>query len=351
MAFNDRKGKGIDMAAAVMMEKKEKRRTDDMQDKLSTGMSFDDAWVRYNSQLPEKPDTPAYIKGNQVEIGPGQEHHLPHELGHVVQQKLGIVRANAMHSSDAALNTDPCLEHPADEIGDGQRVDVIQKKADSVVQRALDGPRAIAANNLKKCVEEAYNILENIIEALNINKQRTAEQSAAIKAASNSIEEVLKPELQPKQSTLQYAHNMIALSLEIREKICGDVVEAAAAGIRIKEIASEIYEAMKVIDSTQQVFSKTKFDEITAYLFYTTSCLVTIQLMCNNLYLHGASERLRFILTSVEYTKNDISSLENARKDLETSFNPGEINEYLDRATDHIIRVQNTILECLSIIP
>lgn len=35
---------------------------------------------------------------------------MPHELGHVVQQKLGIVRANAMHSSGVALNTDDSLE-------------------------------------------------------------------------------------------------------------------------------------------------------------------------------------------------------------------------------------------------
>lgn len=87
---------------------------------LSPGLSFDDVRVQYNSVLPTRLDTPAYTQKNQVEVGSGQEHHLPHELGYVVQQKMGNVRANGRHSSDAALNTDPGLEHQADEIGTGR---------------------------------------------------------------------------------------------------------------------------------------------------------------------------------------------------------------------------------------
>ena len=88
----------------------------------NTGLSLHDVRVHYNSDLPMKLDALAYTMGNQVEIGPGQERHLPHELGHVVQQKLGIVRANAMHSSGVALNTDAALEHQADEIGAGKEI-------------------------------------------------------------------------------------------------------------------------------------------------------------------------------------------------------------------------------------
>ena len=87
----------------------------------STGLSLDDVRVHYNSALPAKLDALAYTKGNQVEIAPGQERHLPHELGHVVQQKLGVVRANAMHSSGMAMNTDASLERQANEIGAGKR--------------------------------------------------------------------------------------------------------------------------------------------------------------------------------------------------------------------------------------
>lgn len=88
----------------------------------STGMSLNDVRVHYNSILPAKLDALAYTKGNQVEISPGQERHLPHELGHVIQQKLGVVRANAVHSSGTLMNVDETLERQADEIGAGKRV-------------------------------------------------------------------------------------------------------------------------------------------------------------------------------------------------------------------------------------
>lgn len=85
-----------------------------------TGMSLDDVRVHYNSDRPAKLDALAYTRGSQVEIAPGQERHLAHELGHVVQQKLGAVRANAWHSSGVAMNTDAALERQADEIGAGK---------------------------------------------------------------------------------------------------------------------------------------------------------------------------------------------------------------------------------------
>lgn len=101
----------------------------------STGLSFDDVRVNYNSKMPAKLDALAYTQGNRVEIGPGQECYLPHELGHVVQQKLGLVRANARHSSGTLLNTDAGLERQADEIGAGKRIDIVQRKESNVVQR------------------------------------------------------------------------------------------------------------------------------------------------------------------------------------------------------------------------
>lgn len=94
----------------------------------STGLSLDDVQVHYNSGLPAKLDALAYTQGNHVEIGPGQERHLPHELGHVIQQKLGLVRANAMHSSGVPLNTDTGLERQADEIGAGRGHAIIQRR-------------------------------------------------------------------------------------------------------------------------------------------------------------------------------------------------------------------------------
>lgn len=105
----------------------------------STGLSFDDVRVNYNSKMPAKLDALAYTQGNRVEIGPGQERYLSHELGHVVQQKLGLVRANARHSSGTLLNTDAGLERQADEIGAGKKVDIVQRVGDNVVQRSGKG--------------------------------------------------------------------------------------------------------------------------------------------------------------------------------------------------------------------
>ena len=101
----------------------------------STGISLDDVRVHYNSDRPAKLDALAYTRGSQVEIAPGQEQHLAHELGHVVQQKLGAVRANARHASGVAMNTDPVLERQADEIGAGKRVEIVQRMGENVVQR------------------------------------------------------------------------------------------------------------------------------------------------------------------------------------------------------------------------
>lgn len=110
----------------------------------TSGFSFDDVRVHYNSDRPKKLDALAYTQGTEVYLGPGQERHLPHELGHVVQQKQGIVRPTARHESGALMNTDRALERQADEIGAGKRVDVRGGGDYNVVQKcggSKDPPR------------------------------------------------------------------------------------------------------------------------------------------------------------------------------------------------------------------
>ena len=84
-----------------------------------SGLSFDDVRVHYNSDKPRKIGALAYTQGTQVHIGPGQERHLRHELGHVVQQKQGIVRPDRESTLGTPINTDPLLERQADLWGDG----------------------------------------------------------------------------------------------------------------------------------------------------------------------------------------------------------------------------------------
>ena len=77
-----------------------------------SGLSFDDVRVHYNSDKPRRIGALAYTQGNQVHIGPGQERHLRHELGHVVQQKQGIVRPTTWING-LPVNDSPELEHAA----------------------------------------------------------------------------------------------------------------------------------------------------------------------------------------------------------------------------------------------
>lgn len=102
----------------------------------STGVSFEDVRVHYNSDKPEQLDALAYTKGSDVYLGQGQERHLPHELGHVVQQKLGYVHAESRHASGERLNTNPALERQADLIAAGGfRISHRGAAVEEVVQR------------------------------------------------------------------------------------------------------------------------------------------------------------------------------------------------------------------------
>lgn len=78
-----------------------------------SGFSFDDVRVHYQSGKPARFGALAYTQGNQVYIGTGQERHLGHELGHIVQQKRGRVRADFMIGGQP-VNDDAALELQAD---------------------------------------------------------------------------------------------------------------------------------------------------------------------------------------------------------------------------------------------
>ena len=64
-----------------------------------SGVSMDDVSVHYNSDKPIQYGALAYTQGNDVYLGPGQEQHLGHELGHVIQQKQGRVSVTGSASA------------------------------------------------------------------------------------------------------------------------------------------------------------------------------------------------------------------------------------------------------------
>ena len=81
----------------------------------ASGISMDDVRVHYQSDMPKKIKALAYTQGQEVYIAPGQEEHLEHELGHVVQQKQGKVSPTDKRYG-LPFNTDMALETEAGQI-------------------------------------------------------------------------------------------------------------------------------------------------------------------------------------------------------------------------------------------
>jgi hypothetical protein len=82
-----------------------------------SGMSLDDVKVHSNSSKPAQFQAHAYAQGSDIHLGPGQEKHLPHELGHVVQQKQGKVQPTKQLKGNVNINDNPQLEKEADFMG------------------------------------------------------------------------------------------------------------------------------------------------------------------------------------------------------------------------------------------
>ena len=82
-----------------------------------SGLSMDDVKVHRNSDKPAQLQAHAYAQGTDIYLGPGQEKHLPHELGHVVQQKQGRVKPTLQKKGNININDNIDLEKEADVMG------------------------------------------------------------------------------------------------------------------------------------------------------------------------------------------------------------------------------------------
>lgn len=81
-----------------------------------SGMSLDDVKVHHNSDKPGQLQAHAYAQGTDIHLATGQEKHLAHELGHVVQQAQGRVQATTTVEG-VAVNDSTVLEKEADKMG------------------------------------------------------------------------------------------------------------------------------------------------------------------------------------------------------------------------------------------
>ena len=81
-----------------------------------SGVSIDDVNVHYNSSKPADLNALAFAQGNEIYVSAGQEHQLPHEAWHVVQQKQGRVKPT-IQTRGAQINDNIRLEQEADLMG------------------------------------------------------------------------------------------------------------------------------------------------------------------------------------------------------------------------------------------
>jgi len=157
-----------------------------------SGFSFDDVRIHYHSDKPARFGALAYTQGNQVYVGAGQERHLPHELGHIVQQKRGGVRAN-FNIGGQPVNNDAALERQADTYARQARSlpsenvasypPARHEKESGVVQRIIpqfDGQRC-------KAEIERWNAL--IANKNALHARYTLGNNAAIDALIRNLEE------------------------------------------------------------------------------------------------------------------------------------------------------------------
>jgi hypothetical protein len=83
-----------------------------------SGYDLSNVRVHANSDKPAGVKALAYTQGSDIHVAPGQEHHLPHEAWHVVQQAQGRVSPTMQMHGWIPVNDDEGLEREADMMGD-----------------------------------------------------------------------------------------------------------------------------------------------------------------------------------------------------------------------------------------
>ena len=108
-----------------------------------SGMSLDHVKVHYNSPKPATVQAHAYAQGSEIHLASGQEKHLPHELGHVVQQMEGRVKPTTSVNG-VAVNDSASLENEATVMGNkalsSENTNTVQAKSLSTNNTKLNKP-------------------------------------------------------------------------------------------------------------------------------------------------------------------------------------------------------------------
>jgi hypothetical protein len=81
-----------------------------------SGINLDQVRVHYNSPRPAAVQAHAFAQGSDIHLAPGQDKHLPHELGHIVQQAQGRVKPTTSVGG-TPVNDSHQLENEATQMG------------------------------------------------------------------------------------------------------------------------------------------------------------------------------------------------------------------------------------------
>lgn len=209
-----------------------------------SGLSFDDVRVHYNSDKPRKIGALAYTQIPQVHIGPGQERHLRHELGHVVQQKTMNIVSNTS-SVGYEINNDPKLEEHADSIFKHSI------KANPVTPRPVIQGKFADNLTVQKIMEHLtanYQILPVIQTVIKGELERLEIESEEydLTAVVDNIKKMYK--LSPKQTMTsgpyRYAKSKVEHSEEDLKIALQKVYQDRKDVTRFKPTKSEIFQAI-----------------------------------------------------------------------------------------------------------
>ncbi|MCL1123355.1 eCIS core domain-containing protein [Shewanella surugensis] len=111
-----------------------------------SGINLNHVKVHYNSAKPAAVQAHAYAQGHEIHLGAGQEKHLPHELGHVVQQAQGRVNLTSTVGG-MAINDNAGLEKEADVLG----AKALQMQPKENKSRSIVNSTVRTKSNLKQC--------------------------------------------------------------------------------------------------------------------------------------------------------------------------------------------------------
>lgn len=158
--INEQSNAAFNLGGAPVAERNETGIPDGMKKRFEnlSGFSFDDVRVHYNSDKPAQLQALAYTQGNQVYVGPGQEKHLPHELGHVVQQMREDVCATT-YQYGVPINDDPMLERGADRLEFSATSKRLGANFGGVVQRLEDDVDPFSSDNNRNEVQQFFSDL------------------------------------------------------------------------------------------------------------------------------------------------------------------------------------------------